>query len=392
MNEIIISDEQQEAVDRIKTWAEHHGETSWGNEFKLGGYAGTGKTTVIKEVIKAVQTVTQYEPGDGTDRYNFESIGVGAFTGKAVSVLRKKGISSAETLHSMLYIPRTTKDGKVEFVKRDSLEYDLVIVDEASMISTELYDDLTSFGVPILWVGDPGQLEPVGNDIQLMKKPDFVLQKIHRQGEGSSILEYANRCRMGHPPFMWKTPPTVELEVRKRATSTLDIENFDQIICGFNKTRVAVNKQVRRQLCYDEKKLNIGERIVCLRNERLQGVFNGMLLIVTEVEPFNPQGTILKIKGKDELGRELGPLFLWSGQFNTIELMDNRDLKIQSSYAKKDLVLFDYGYCLTAHKSQGSEWDSVAVIEEIWAEKWSPARWRYTAITRAAKKLLYFYR
>lgn len=365
-----LSDEQTKAIDSILNW---FNDPKQEMEFKLGGYAGTGKTTVIKSIIEKVKKTE-----------------VCAFTGKAVSVLRKKGCLDALTIHSLIYTPVQGKNGVIEFVLKDSLpSTDLIIVDEASMISESLYEDLISFQIPILWVGDPGQLEPVGDDVALMKEPDIILKEIHRQGEGSGILSYATHCREKKTPSRYASN-TDNLDVSlNRILGYRKPIDVDQIICGFNKTRVNLNSQMRRDKGFNKSLLNIGEKLICLKNNSKVGIFNGMQFTLLEWK--QKTSLIAWVRVKDDLDNIISfhtfvPQF---GHQSTIEsYIVNKEARI-SDY--KDLSLLDYSYCITAHKSQGSEWESVCVIEELWPGKWDSARWRYTAITRASKKLLYLY-
>ena len=164
--DIILTEEQQLAINKILLWFE----LSQSQEFKLGGYAGTGKTTIIKCLI-------------GPDLSSKIHPVICAFTGKACHVLRKKGLLSAQTIHSLIYDALMDEDGSVTFTLKTRLESrpNLIIIDEASMISADLYRDLRSFGIKLLFIGDPGQLEPIGDNPNLMKQPDYVLTKIHRQ-------------------------------------------------------------------------------------------------------------------------------------------------------------------------------------------------------------------
>lgn len=358
--------EQREAVQRIQDWWDEGGD-----EFKLGGYAGTGKTTIIMEIKQVFKS-------------RGLKVGLGAFTGKAASVLRKKGNHEAQTLHSMIY----EFDGE-EFFKVDDLDFDLIICDEASMISRSLYEDLTSFGIPIIWVGDPGQLEPVGDDINLMLRPDYVLQTIHRQGEGSKILDFAAACRHNQEPRSFLSESGGEVILKPK--SQLSELSVDQIICGFNKTRTSINRQARSQLGFTGKLLVEGEKIIILRNDRKLGVFNGLTLYVDKI--LSQTNRCTKINAHDDIDKRYCDLRLLSSSFGREQSMTLDDFRsVQRTTGFKDLVLADYAYCITGHKSQGSEWDSVAVIEEIWDEKWQPSRWRYTTATRAAKQLFYYFR
>lgn len=381
---IVLTEEQSLAISSILSWFNSPPNLRH-FEFKLGGYAGTGKTTIIKTIINEI-------PGAA----------LCAFTGKAVSVLHRKGCLNATTIHSLIYYTEVTKSGMIHRLrhKEEILELgiDLIIVDEASMISRELYDGLTSYKIPILWVGDPGQLEPVGDDVELMSCPDIVLNKIHRQAENSEIIKFATELRKSTNPLIYlhreNDKSQLEVVLSSRAKH-LPLYCADQIICGFNKTRVIVNSYVREHKLRQheliangfENRVHLKERIICLSNSSDYNIFNGMIMTVQSViEHRNPD--FLTIVAEDDLGssRTFLARLAQFGQQKVLDLYEHRKLEKQLGLK---LALVDYGYCITAHKSQGSEWDHVLVIEEFISRLWSGSRWRYTAATRASKKLTY---
>lgn len=357
-----LTDEQEHAVSTILDWVaanqDHYA------EFKLGGYAGTGKTTVIRTIKAELQRRTHCV--------------VCAFTGKAVNVLQRKGVAS-QTMHSLMYDVTEDKDGNISFSKKYSLkdDPDLVIVDEASMVSTDLYNDLKGFNVPVLFVGDPGQLEPVGENPNLMAKTNLVLSKIHRQAKKSPIIRLANDIRTGkisRVPYC-----NVEgLEVRQKVVRASEYFAADQIICAKNKTRQGLNTKIRIAKGF-QSPLVPGEKLICLRNNRQRGVFNGMLLFVDSITAEAP--TFWKCTLHDEVGRKFTEK-VWKEPFLMPMVQDVR--------VPYDHIYCDYGYVITCHKSQGSEWDHVILLDE-WMppQVWDMKRWRYTGITRAAKRLTY---
>ena len=366
--EITLTEEQQRAVELIIAWMK---DDLGAREFKLGGYAGTGKTTIIKFIIKELSK--QYH------------LAVCAFTGKACSVLRRKGVS-ADTIHSSIYdVDVDTKTGEVSFHKKYVFAPELVIVDEASMISTDLYKDLLSFNKKYLFVGDPGQLEPVGDNPNLMAKPDFVLSKIHRQAEQSPIITLANSVRTGGSIIHRIADG---LNIRKKVMDTALAMSCDQMICAKNKTRNEFNKAIRKiKGFYDQGEIVEGEKIIILRNNRNFAVFNGMILTIKKIVQLNAKSKktwspVFVVDCEDELGNTFAKLPIWQTPFQ-------RELE-KNEYPKSDCVQADYGYVITCHKSQGSEWDKVFIWDE-WMppQVWDMKRWRYTAITRAAKELIY---
>lgn len=363
---ITLTEEQQHAVELIIQWMK---DDLGPREFKLGGYAGTGKTTIIKHIIAELSK--QYR------------IITCAFTGKACSVLRRKGVH-ADTIHSNIYdFDIDQKTGEISFFKKYYFAPDLVIVDEASMISSDLYKDLLSFNKKYLFVGDPGQLEPVGDNPNLMLKPDFVLSKIHRQAEQSPIITLANSVRTGGTITHREL---AGLNIRKKVMDSALALSCDQIICAKNKTRTDFNKAIRTIKGYTGEIVE-GEKIIILRNNKNFNVFNGMILSIKKIVQLNAKSRktwtpVFVVDCEDELGNTFAKLPIWQVPFQ-------REL-VKGEYPKSDAIHADYGYVITCHKSQGSEWDKVFVWDE-WMppQVWDMKRWRYTAITRAAKELIY---
>lgn len=363
---VVLTEEQQLAVSKILDWMK---DDLGAREFKLGGYAGTGKTTIIKHIIAELRK--QY------------LIATCAFTGKACNVLQRKGVD-ATTMHALMYdVDVDDKTGEVHFTKKTRLLPDLVIVDEASMISKDLYNDLGSFNKKYLFVGDPGQLEPVGDNPNLMARTDFVLSKIHRQAESSPIISLATSIRAGGT----LSPKVVPgLTIQKKPKTIVEGVTCDQIICAKNKTRITFNNAIRLSKGLPPNQIVEGEKLICLRNNRNFGVFNGMILYVKkvhgEIKSRKTWTPCIKVDCEDEVGRKFPSLPIWKKPF--VEELNDKD------YPPSDCVQVTYGYAITCHKSQGSEWPRVFVWDEWFPPQvWDMKRWRYTAITRASQELIY---
>jgi exodeoxyribonuclease-5 len=367
---LTLSEEQSLAVSTIFNWF-----SSDKKQFSLGGYAGTGKTTVIKAILEQAKQ-------QGID------CAVAAFTGKAVNVLQRKDIREAQTLHSLIYdcVPR--KDGGMDFIRKQRLEEDndLIIVDEASMVSTDLYSDLKLFNKKLLFVGDPGQLEPVGDNPNLMAIPNFVLNKIHRQAENSPIITLANDIRLGAPLKL--KPKSNGLGVILKSDYRIpDAAEYNQIICAKNATKAKVNAGYRKYLIRPMNEIMVGDKLIVLRNNPAFGVFNGMIVFITEIHKDESRPAYWTCTLKDEVNRVYPRVPIWKEPYL-------RDLGKEvfppciDGYKGPKVVYSDFGYCITCHKSQGSEWDKVLVWDEWMPPSvWDMKRWRYTAITRAAKEL-----
>lgn len=394
---IRLSEQQRSAVDRVVAWyddvvgfqrALDEG-LSWDRKSQiqslvrctLGGFAGTGKTTIVKWIALELGV----------------NVGICALTGKAAYVLRQKGLAQATTMHRLMYDPVASCEGcgmaasdfpenpqhwcphrvvSVNFERKAVLPYDLVIVDEASMVNRTLMDDLERFGVPVLYVGDHGQLEPIGENPRLMVNPDIRLETIHRQAEGSEILQLAHMVRQG------RTPETTgpKAQVVRASTMPRDAPSYDVVICGFNADRVAINNWVRRRHGRTGPPM-AGDRVVCLRNDHDHGIFNGMLGTLRDVRVRKSSNgyDVPVLDVEDDLGQCWESLDYAPEQFGAEATL--REIR-------KEKTLWDFGYALTCHKCQGSEFDRVLVLEQI-APKWESARWRYTAITRAADEIVY---
>jgi exodeoxyribonuclease-5 len=356
---IEFSEDQEAALRAVQRWRSV--EASAGKQtLTLGGYAGCGKTTLVSHLIR-----------------EWPGVAVAALCGKAAAVLRSKGVESAQTIHSLIYEP-VDVGGRITFRKRHHLEswIKTVVIDEASMVSTPIYGDLLSFGLPVLFVGDHGQLEPIGENPRLMVNPEVRLEKIHRQAADNPILRLATAFRENRRVPNWIAPGG-ELVIGGRDVfwDAVDaVDGTEQFICGFNRTRHEVNARVRAKLGRRDV-LWRGDRVICLKNNRPCGIFNGQQFEALDVV---------------ECGANLW-LRLLTDDGETISV-DARKAQFGADLDKdhrgNDVCLFDYAYCVTCHKFQGSESPKAVVLEEL-ARGWEARRWRYTAVTRARDQLIY---
>jgi exodeoxyribonuclease-5 len=351
-----LTNDQATALQMATDWAKSRDS----NELRLGGYAGTGKSWLVRKIVDELSIATA----------------TAAFTGKAVSVLRNNGLHGSQTLHSLLYDIRKVGK-KVEWIPKPFLPCDLVIVDESSMISTSLYEDLKRHRVKVLFVGDPAQLEPIGDNPNLMRDCDYVLTEIRRQAEDNPILKLATQLRQGNTKLKlghWENEQG-SLTVTDNPYG-IDIAQFSMIVCGKNRTRHTLNEKRRRQLKYD-KQLELGERIICLKNDRKSGLFNGMILEVNEIED---KGTYYEISAVDEAGDKYEDVWVTKKYFG-------KDYKHEFGNSRlRQPLPFDYATALTCHKCQGSQAEDVLVLQE-WLYNTDMARWAYTATTRSQKNL-----
>lgn len=357
----------------------------------LGGYAGTGKTTLISELRKKLNNLNPKL-----------KVGFCAFTGKAVQVLKNKLVQNGaifkkddiSTIHSLIY--RTIEDDRgavLGWIKKEDTEidYDLIIVDEASMVDQKIWDDLRYYGVPIIAVGDHGQLPPISGTFNLMDKPLLKLENIHRQAKNNPIIQVSILAReQGKIPHqkwskdVFKVPMSEGHEYYEDLFTSYDADTL--ILCNFNNTRLRLNQAVRRHLGFEGENPQKNDRVICLRNNHTEQIYNGM------------QGYIKYIKSKNELAYDVeidmdGSVRYFNGviskeQFNTGTTLNN----INRSYKTQGLDLFDFGYALTVHKAQGSQAKRVILFEERTKHQSDEdfRRWLYTAITRAEEKIIIF--
>jgi exodeoxyribonuclease-5 len=326
----------------------------------LGGYAGTGKSTLIRVLLNILEK----------KNLNFLPC---AYTGKAANILRRKGISQACTIHSSIYRP--FKDEKDEtfwqLVERDYFDgkIDGFIVDEASMVSKEIHNDLCSFGLPIIYIGDHGQLEPIGTEFNLMKDPKYKLEKVHRNA--GEIAHFAEHLRQGKMAALFKGSHKVQV-VKHNAVEDKHIALVDQVICAYNKTRVLINERARKEKNIHYTYVAVGEKIICLKNNRLKGLFNGM------------QGTVTKIRKNEHFD------FISDGQqFEQIRYDPDQFGQETNKFSfSSESEPFDYAYCITCHKAQGDQFGSLIVFEQR-CNKWDHTRWAYTAASRAVNSLIW---
>jgi exodeoxyribonuclease-5 len=362
--------DQVNAIETLVQWAE---DPLRPQSMTLGGYAGTGKTTVIRYLLMQMVSLLHKKLGRP---------GVIAPTGKAADVLRRKGIFEAQTFHSAIYQPVDVLDG-VAYIKKPELPFSWLICDEASMVTTDMYVDALSFHVPILWVGDMGQLEPVGENPQIMADPMIRLEQIHRQAEGSDIIRLSKWVREGRDPRQFiptlrapGTPPQVVIGTSRDFDNSLIYA--DHVMCGFNRTRIGTNRWFRN---YHKRGPDpeAGDKVICLQNNKYAGVFNGMMGKIVEVR--RKQEPLIFCDVEDESGNVLSNVSMWLEQFNN-------EQNCWAKFRNKLITYWDYAGVVTVHKSQGSEYAKVLVKEELHPD-WAAARWRYTAVTRASSQLVY---
>lgn len=358
----------------------------------VGGYAGTGKTTLIAVLRLLIKEL-----------FPTQKVAFACFTGKASQVLKQKLTSQRAilngdfcgTIHSLMYTAETDEDGQIVRWKRNpELPYDLIIIDEASMVTMDIWSDLQAYHLPIIAVGDHGQLPPIDSNFNLMDAPQLKLEKIHRQAEGNAIIEIATLARTtGEIPFKKYSNDVIKADRAEYDTMDLfeqwltSYRNDCLVLCARNKTRVKLNQHIRQVRGFEEPTPQPGETLICLKNnyETSGGpIYNGMLGTLKRIEEQFPFWYNIELEFNDD--KRLFNGVITNRQFNQEKMVTS----VPNVHYSKIGDRFDFGYALTVHKAQGSQASTVIVFEEfapyMTPEEWR--RWLYTAVTRASERLL----
>lgn len=406
-----LTGQQQAAHQKVEAWLHKHrtGQPA-PLVFRLFGAAGTGKSTLASLLASTCNNPLFAAP-----------------TGKAAAVLTSKG-SPASTIHQLIYQPMDAAKSKLDELKREEKkvlremeaaegpthaslqeqlrevrqkvrdeeeamnrpffalkpesilrEADLLCLDECSMPDTVTGEDLVSFNTPILAMGDPFQLPPVrGTGYFTQVEPDVLLTEVHRQALGSPILELATWVREGRPlPLGYDRDELAgQAKVINGRPDPEVVIRAHQILCGRNATRISINARCRSLLGRSSVYPEQGDRLVCLKNNHELGLANGTIWIVMDCHGTAQTGRLV-LDIRSEEGKEVYGVEVHSAYFEG---------KQPDRWASRDAEHFDYGYALTVHKAQGSQWDRVVLFDD-----WSGAdrrQWLYTGVTRAAKRLL----
>jgi len=382
-----ISNDKKLALKEIITWLAKS--TTSKPFMTLGGYAGTGKTTLIAILRKLL---FKQDPK--------LKVAFAAFTGKATRVLKTylkenevlyKG-DSVGTIHSLIYsVIENEHHEIVGWQRKEEIKADLIIIDEASMVDQKIWLDLLSYDLPILAVGDHGQLPPVNGQFNLMEKPELRLEEIHRQVADNPIIKLSVQARktgridVGNYGAGVRKLSKNDPEAQEIIDNYLQSYNHDTLIlCGYNNTRIKLNNYLRSILGHDSPLPMAGDRVICLRNKQQKALFNGML------------GTLQNVKVKDDNFYEVKILFDDDSVYEGLAVRQQFGANATLSYTKESRALtmqgelFDFAYALTVHKAQGSQARRVILFEERFKQMsdldWR--RWLYTAITRAEEELI----
>lgn len=341
-----------------------------------------------------------------------DRVAYAAYTGKAAEVLRKKGNKNAITTHKLLYDSFPRQGGG--FIRRPKLhlDYDVIVVDEISMLPKSMLELLLKYKVFCIFLGDPFQLPVIDKNEShnLLDNPDIFLDEVMRQAAESEIIRLTMDIREGKTIEYSKGNETLIIPSRELVTGHLTWA--DQVICATNKKRVELNNQMRYLLGFSGELPQDGEKMICLRNywedisdDGESALVNGMTGVIhNPFEDFVIAPSYVKMRNHKmesvscSFECDDGTYFDSVKMDKSMILTGEKCIDWRESYALGKLIPkigdivpreFTFGYAITCHKSQGSEYDKVTVIEENFPfDKTEHARWLYTACTRAAEKLV----
>lgn len=387
-----LSQDQAYALKNIISWYKSDQKPQF---ITLGGYAGTGKTTLISILKDSLIKIGESKKGK-------LKIAFCSYTGRAAQNLKSKlyeygnfkKSDSISTIHGLIYDPIEAANGEIiGWERKEDIKADLIIVDEASMIDERIWNDLLSFQIPIIAVGDHGQLPPIKGDFNLMQKPNLTLENIHRQAKDNPIIKISINARN-----------TGDIEAKKYSDNVIKyslnnydyhdasnnlLENYDDdtlVLCGYNSTRVKLNQFIRQSRGFDLNEPQIKDRVICLRNNHNKKIYNGMLGTISDI--VRVDALVYKVEViMDDLDEPyIGNIY--ASQFNSLE-----PINFTKDRSKiKGCDLFDFGYALTVHKAQGSQAKKVVLFEERFSkmndDQWK--KWLYTGVTRARHELYLF--
>lgn len=319
-----------------------------------------------------------------------------AYTGKAAQVLKNHGCPNATTAHKLLYKSVPRRNGTFRHIPKTYLDhnYKIIVVDEISMLPQKMWELLLTHGIYVLACGDPGQLPPVSDEnTTVLDNPDIFLDEIMRQAKDSEIIRLSMAIREGKTI---KPGKGNEVNIVKRPALCDGMMQWaDQIICGRNNTRLAINNQMRK-LKWGAKYQNVpfvGDKLICLKNnwdiisKDGAALVNGSSGILTKINksPYSDRTFINFIT--DEGSSFDSVLLDWkliTEHEPTVNMTNFRKFNNENRPNE-----FDYGYGITTWKAQGDEYEKVLFIAEKmpYLEKDVYQKYLYTGCTRASSKL-----
>lgn len=364
----------------------------------IAGYAGTGKSFLTKIIVQSLGLDPEID------------VCMATFTGKAAQVLIDRGNKNCMTLHKLLYKATRLPNGKFTYKPVSEIPYKLVIVDEVSMAPASLLEQLFKHHCHVIMLGDPFQLPVINkkDSHDYLEHPHIFLDEIMRQDADSGIITLSMLIREYQD---YSTFDTKDATVFSKDKLNADMLLWaDIILAATNKERISINNTVRRLIGKDGY-IGEGDKLINLHNEwnilsdNKNPLTNGVIGYLTNIyESFVfipekigvPNNKIDLVCGDfiSETGENFGVVridkkCLISGEPT---LSPRQKYLLGKDKLLKELIPLEmtYGYCVTGHKAQGSEWAKVVVVEEGFPyHPEEHARWAYTSCTRASQKLIF---
>ncbi|MCK9198102.1 MAG: AAA family ATPase [Bacilli bacterium] len=387
---IIFNDQQEYTINEAIKFYRHSSE----QVFQYAGFPGTGKSLVLSEIERRL-------------RIPRHRIATMAYTGAAAIVLRMKGIMNASTIHSWLY--RVVEDISLDkngnpqvndyfnrpkfalkFEPKPLDNIDLIAIDEGGMVPYNMKAEIESRGIKIIVTGDLGQLPPIADKpAYLYDGKVYVLDEIMRQEMNSGKVYIADRIRRGLPIHKGFYGDVYIID-QDELTDEMVLYS-DVVLSGKNSTREYVNNHIRELLGYNSDLPSFGERLICRKNNwnlEIDGIsmangLRGAVLNYPNIHGFD--GKTYTIDFKPDYMSSFFPQLSCDYKY------------LKAPYGNKDAIKYDrfstgekmeYGYGLTVHLSQGSQFNNVVYIEE-YLSKDIQAKLDNTAVTRAINNLIY---
>ena len=377
---------QKNAIKTINIW---HKLNSSNQYFIIHGYAGTGKTTIIRHFLKMI----------GLELTNVKFV---AFTGKAALVMHSKGLP-ATTIHKLIYDTfeeeyevmdkegNKKKKTRLKFVKKTSLDegIKLIVLDECSMISDKLWDDLLSFNIQVIVLGDPGQLPPVqGKSPFDNLEPDAFLDEVVRQAEGDPIIHLATLARQGKRLPYGNYGPNAYVDKLDNIRDS-DLLQSDIVITTTNQLRDDLNNYIRELKGFKSKLPEINDKLICRKNNWDEGtsscpLVNGLIGYNQEIIEISNDGKTFDMVFKPEISKKTMSLSCNVDMFNAQNNNARQEI-IKNRYSKGEM--FEFGYAITSYLSQGSEYKDVTIYHVPFGNNDLRRKLLYTEITRSQKVL-----
>lgn len=392
---IELNKEQIYAVYQGESWFK----SQTNQVFEISGPAGSGKTTLILYLIDQL--------GLDLDQVLFV-----AYMGKAACRMALNGLP-AKTIHSAIYkyekVIARDEEGKIiynengkvkkvgKFVLKDRIGkgIKLIVLDEGSMVNEEIATDLLSFGIPTIVLGDLNQLPPVFGKPYFLREPDVILKQVMRQNEGNPII-YLSQQVLNDKRLNIGVYGSSEI-IPKSEIKDLHFSKASIVLTETNRLRWNINNFFREEL-RGYKQLDyphIGEKVICRKNNWSRSVDNGIYL--TNGMCGFVDDIFKDTYNKKTMTMDFRPDFTKS-VFRNVTFNYPYMYAIPSSVLEEELQeiqnydifndRFEYGYAITTHLSQGSQYQKVLYLNEnMMRTKEDRRRLSYTAITRAINSI-----